>query len=547
VPSVMPMPRRWPGIVAALLCLASYAYFWQSRDWNAASRLMLTYALVDRHTLSIDGYEHQCADIRRNPLTGETKVRGGDIAVYNGHYYSDKAPGLSLIGALAYAALPRRAGLKPHPIDEQAMAYWAADYWVTLFSSGIATALCVYVLFRFLQLVGATTWGAFWMAIGYGLATPAFLYGTLFYGHNVAAACLLTATYALWRSRGVRHGAALSNALLAGLAAGYAVVTEYPAVGAAVLLAITAVLILRRFGPLLAFGYGAALAAAILAIYNWKAFGSPFTLSYAHEASDLFRAVHSAQSPLGLRWWEMPHFERLPELLWLPRRGLLWYAPILALSPLGLLALLLNRRHWALALLLSAIAAWYTWVVLVYPNWDGGWCTGPRLLTAIYPFLALAAGATFVSLRSTTWKLLVVPVVLAGMAINLGCVAVGGRFPPSIEHPLKQVVLPRWQGKQSDGLRTLAGGAQFERNLGRQLARWVKERWLGAGHDESNPEQTVQDRLRVLRRIVHATAQSEWSPWRPLEFAPLVLLWCVALVMGRANDGNSGPTGAGGG
>src|SRR5262249_3313596 len=38
---------------------ATYAYFWQSRDWNAASRLMLTYSLVDRHQIAIDGLEGQ--------------------------------------------------------------------------------------------------------------------------------------------------------------------------------------------------------------------------------------------------------------------------------------------------------------------------------------------------------------------------------------------------------------------------------------------------------------------------------------------------------
>jgi len=51
--------------VAGLICCAlfgSYAYFWQARGWNSASRLMLTYALGDRGTVSIDGLQEQTGD-----------------------------------------------------------------------------------------------------------------------------------------------------------------------------------------------------------------------------------------------------------------------------------------------------------------------------------------------------------------------------------------------------------------------------------------------------------------------------------------------------
>ena len=48
---------RSPG--SSSILLGSYAFFWHSRDWNIASRLMLTYALVDRGTVSIDGLEDQ--------------------------------------------------------------------------------------------------------------------------------------------------------------------------------------------------------------------------------------------------------------------------------------------------------------------------------------------------------------------------------------------------------------------------------------------------------------------------------------------------------
>ena len=37
---------RRPALGVFLILWASYAFWWQARDWNSASRLMLTYALV---------------------------------------------------------------------------------------------------------------------------------------------------------------------------------------------------------------------------------------------------------------------------------------------------------------------------------------------------------------------------------------------------------------------------------------------------------------------------------------------------------------------
>ena len=51
-----------PAIWVFLILLGSYAFFWHSRDWNTASRLMLTYALVDRGTVAITGLDQQTND-----------------------------------------------------------------------------------------------------------------------------------------------------------------------------------------------------------------------------------------------------------------------------------------------------------------------------------------------------------------------------------------------------------------------------------------------------------------------------------------------------
>ena len=59
----------------------SYAYFYEGAGWNQNSRFDLVRAMVEQGTLRIDAY-HENTD---------------DKAFANGHYYSDKAPGLALL------------------------------------------------------------------------------------------------------------------------------------------------------------------------------------------------------------------------------------------------------------------------------------------------------------------------------------------------------------------------------------------------------------------------------------------------------------------
>ena len=85
---------RKPACWVFLILLGSNAFFWHTRDWNTASRLMLTYSLVDRGTVIITGLEEQT----------------GDKAKFQGQYYSDKLPGFALLAAVPYAGL--EAGLR---------------------------------------------------------------------------------------------------------------------------------------------------------------------------------------------------------------------------------------------------------------------------------------------------------------------------------------------------------------------------------------------------------------------------------------------------
>ena len=53
---------RNPAPWVFLILLGSNAFYWHSRDWNTASRLMLVYSIVDRGTVCITGLEDQTGD-----------------------------------------------------------------------------------------------------------------------------------------------------------------------------------------------------------------------------------------------------------------------------------------------------------------------------------------------------------------------------------------------------------------------------------------------------------------------------------------------------
>ena len=262
----------------------SYAFFWQSRDWNTGSRLMLTYALVDRGTIQLDGLNRQT----------------GDIAFYQGHYYTDKLPGFSLLSAGPYFVAKTVLGLPAHPLLREGIPLWPADYWVTLGTSGLLTALTAVILSGLARALGCGRRRAALVGLAYGLATPGGcrLRRTLSYGHQASACALLASFGFLWRDPVGRDGRWIG---LAGFLAAYAAVIELQVGPVSALLGFYLLVQVlgrrRRPAALGQFLVGAIGPTLLLLGYNQLAFGSPWDMGYFHEVERIFRAVHSARRP----------------------------------------------------------------------------------------------------------------------------------------------------------------------------------------------------------------------------------------------------------
>ncbi len=166
------------GIFALLL--ASYAYFYQGGGWNENSRMDLVRALVDDHSFNIDHYH-------RNT---------GDKAQFGGHYYSDKAPGLSLAAVPAYALARTLFG----SLDQHTFVV-VTSYTVTVLTVGLGSALLGALLFLTVRKLGATRRGATIAALGWGLDSIAFPFSTMLFSHQFTALLLFASFVLLFRCR----------------------------------------------------------------------------------------------------------------------------------------------------------------------------------------------------------------------------------------------------------------------------------------------------------------------------------------------------------
>jgi hypothetical protein len=433
------------------ILLASYAFFWHSRDWNSASRLMLAYALCDRATLAIDGLYQQT----------------NDRAFFRGRHYSDKQPGYSFLAAPIYCFMKIFLRQPAHPLDVPAMRHWPADFWVTLGTSGVLSALCGALLAAIVGQIGCGPRRAALVGLSYGLGTPAYVYATLAYGHQTAATLLLGA-FAMVATGW--HKWPRGRAFLAGFLVSYAATVDLAVAPICVVVSFIALArVMRRDWPAMSLGFfalGALGPALFLISYNTIAFGSPLDVGYAHHVVPRFREIHGRGNPLGLG---APRWHLVVPLLFSEYRGLLIYAPVVALAPLGW-CVLGARRMWALGFgsIASCLALFL--VNLSYPEWTGGWCTGPRLLVPMLPFAMIAVGAALGianrrAMRALT--LLACILALAGGLVILGCQGVDARIPDTLydqplTDPLRSVVLPHWRG---DPVPAWWEGGRFGKNL----------------------------------------------------------------------------------
>jgi hypothetical protein len=420
----------WHAFIIAGVLFVSYGYFYQGAGYNQNSRFDQTRAIVELHTLRIDAYQ----------------ANTGDKSLIGGHFYSDKAPGLTLAAVPVWAAsriavhVIRRGSSKPEPlIDER--------YVATVVTVGLPSALAAACLFLLALDLGASVDGAGFAAIALGLATPFWCYATLFWGHAPSAAYLLFAFAAAMALRKSHSpGWDLGLASCVGLLAGWAVVTDFTAAPPAAILTVLALAHVWPDGRRRVFRVATGIAAGalpcvfVLMIYNALAFGSPIRIAYPSNVM-VARLPWQRQGFMGVTY---PKLNVLRQILVGRYRGLLPLAPVIAAAPLGLWLLWKRRTMRWDTLALTAIALYYVLLNASYSVWDGGWSYGPRLLSPALPFLCLPLALAW-SRSGSMLRSLLAALGLWGVALSLMAVSTYSMPPDSIKAPVSQLLWPAFR------------------------------------------------------------------------------------------------------
>ena len=413
---------RWQWLPAdtATAALLGLILLWPNphlpglRPPNELSRVYATRALVDDHTLSIDG-----------PM----KRQGGitDFAEREGRRYSDKAPGLSLLAAPIYGLL--RLIWSPGQLSNRTLILLFR--WILIVGPSLGF---IALLAPWLRSIGIRSPIARATQVAYGLGTPAFAYAMKFVGHQAAAWMIGLALMAAWAARGGRRSFPAAAGLLSGMAA----ITEYPAAPMVGVLAALVGLRSRRPGAdLMAFGLGALGPLTVLAAYHTVAFGAPWLTGYHFIKNPSFSG-HHVGGIAGVGW---PRRDALIGVLFSSHRGLLVVAPWLVFSLGGLFAL--RRRDLRpLVIVLALHGLLHLWVATGFGYWLGGWSVGPRHLVAALPSFAVLAGLGWDRFRGTSLAAVAAGWALASCLIGLGVATTYPGFPEDVLHPLRDLTWP---------------------------------------------------------------------------------------------------------
>jgi hypothetical protein len=345
-------------ILVACLALFSGCYFYNGAQWNQNARFDSVFAAVeptsdDRPLFAID----------RFIIDGEKGINTGDWAHYDDHYFSNKAPGPVLIGAVAYWPvyhLQRMFGFDPaEPRLSLLNAYWI-HIFATVLPMGIAM---LFVLPMFTELCDGDRKRGLLFTVTLYWGTLLWPFCTQYWGHPTAAAGVIIAFACV-----MRPGKWWSFGC--GLSAGFAVVSEYSC--GIIVLALGALYLWRRkprdvrnyvlggLAPLLVFAW-----------YHWICFGSPLTIANAHN-NPVFMDANRVGGLFG--GISMTAFTGIT---FGPQRGLFAYMPVLALI-FPAFYFLPKRRNLPMGLVSLACILGFLIMNCTFNGWHGGASFGPR-------------------------------------------------------------------------------------------------------------------------------------------------------------------------
>jgi len=340
--------------LAIVLSILAYFSFFQIYpnyvNGNESSRFLLTAALVENHTFKIDEAMKRYGDTQ-------------DKSLYQGHFYSAKPIGYSLIAVPFYFVIHAFTHEK-----DIALNIWYLRFFLNFIP---LVLFCIY-FFRYLERK---------LQLGHKAYVPllALLFGTLFYpftqlfmSHVLTGILWFVAFVWVTEENDRKYG------LAAGALLGFTFLMEMLTV---IPIGFTGLyLLIRKRSLVIPFILGVAIFSSPAFLTNWYLYGGPLNWIYKYTVEADFKA-NNTQGYVGVL---LPN----PSVIWKltlgSNRGLFFYMPHLVFGAAGLM---LEKEKRADAILALAIIAGNVLFVSSMLAWDGGWCFGPRYLIPVIPFL----------------------------------------------------------------------------------------------------------------------------------------------------------------
>ncbi len=488
----MPTAQRCE-LLLFIACFFAFAYFNQGGGWNQNARFAEVRAMAEQGRFAIDDYlvyqrDPESDDLVRLPLNnaeyewegrrhrlcwvdmewnffpvgehplGEGVVKAamvercssGDIGYVpqTGHFHPNKPPGTSfaaLPGYLAIYHVERMLGINPDH-------WWTLNvnaWLMSIFSVGLGAALGCVLFFRLARdFAGGAVLPALCATLTFAFGTTFFPFSTLLFDHALTAALLISTLYFLRKTkaggageaeRKHRHRPEIAG-FIAGLCAGFAVLTNYVAIGAVGILGLYALSyrqapaglpFLRRLDWRSATGFavGGLGPFLLLCWYGYVCYGSPLRpgtdfQNPLFQNSGAFLGMFSIPRS-SEDFWRIMYVAQL--LAYSPFRGLFWFSPVLLLGLVGLVVWLLERRLSPEARVCIAIFGFFYVVNVTFNGFHAGFSAGPRYLIPGLPFLALPLVVAF-----ARWRVLTGILASLSVAIHLLLTATDAQNPVGV-------------------------------------------------------------------------------------------------------------------
>jgi len=443
----MPRQYRKDAWIIFFLLAFIYAYFYQDGGWNGNSRFGLIFAIVQEGRLSIDNYHD-----RKGTDTG-------DKAYFNGHYYSDKAIGPSVVGAILYVPL-----------------YWVQQTFnrvsqsdvkiiLTFLVIGLPSAIAGSLIYILCLYLSRSRFRAYLVTLTITLGTMYLPYSVIFFSHQFSSSLLFSAFFMLFLLKERPEIWKNWYFFLIGLLLGWALISEYPT--AAIILALLFYYFsiiwrnptYRHFRPIGLTMLGGAIPVLLQLLYNKLCFGNFLSTGYTN-LPDPYFASSMGQGVMGIH---RPDLRVLFYMTLHPTMGLFWESPGLLFSILGAGFMFLKRRYRYEAILAMWIIGSYLIIMSGYYMWWGGYSLGPRHIIPVLPFFCVLL--TLFPKR-LTWPFVVLSLVSIGQMMIAAASDV--QVPDTMVDEIDTLGFFEYSHIYNYCLKQLIEG-NFARNLGHQF------------------------------------------------------------------------------